>query len=291
MASFLEKPGVSSLLANVGATLLQGAQWHDPRQPPNYMAGIGNAMNSFQQAQQFAMQKKMQEAQLAEAERKRKAEASQAALFNNAIRNLPADKQALLMSMPASARGQAAMEMLKPQKKYDEFDIPKYDANVGKWYQENKKTNRREYISPPTGMSVEVGPDGTMKLVQGAGVGGMTNTTKSKIEGKQFDTGERLTRLQDLQSKYRPEYQQVGEKFSQYVTAIREKVSDVPFLNKLVGEASQEEKTALAEYTKYRQSAFNDLAQILKEMSGGAVTPSEATRQLKVISEDRKSVV
>lgn len=132
-----------------------------------------------------------------------------------------------------------------------------------------------QMVPPKSGMEITTNPDGTMSFRQGAGLGGSSlgNKARNDVETKIIDLDEKAARLGEIQQSFKPEYLQIMPQVGAAWSGLKDKFD-------MLG---PEEQAALGDFAGFRQSAFNDLNQTLKEMSGAAVTPQEATRQLKVL--------
>lgn len=129
-----------------------------------------------------------------------------------------------------------------------------------------------------SGMSIESDGQGGFKLVQGKGAGkGFDKPTINDIDKQLVANTARQSRLYDIAGGFKPEYLTHGNRIQNWGTAQLEQIAP--------GLVSDEGKAQLAEYTTFRQRAYNDLNQTLKEMSGAAITPQEAERLLKVLGD------
>lgn len=131
-----------------------------------------------------------------------------------------------------------------------------------------------------TGMALRVNEDGSLELVSGDAQlpqGGLPygKPTQNKIEAAIVDNAARTDRLNRIWETYNP-------KFLEYETKAKDWGNRQ--LDKL-GLAGPEQQAAIANMARFKTTAMNDLTQLLKEMSGAAVTPQEAERQLKVIAD------
>jgi len=130
---------------------------------------------------------------------------------------------------------------------------------------------------PKSGLKLTTNPDGSIELVQGAGLPGPNSVAKpvqSKIDESLLDLQSRSDRLNLVAAQYKPEYLQMPAQVTNWATAQLERFGL---------EQGPQAKQRLTEYTKFRSDAANELTQTLKAMSGAAVTPQEAERLLKAI--------
>lgn len=96
-----------------------------------------------------------------------------------------------------------------------------------------------------------------------------TTATSTAVQGKTLDLNNMLSRLDETQRTYDPAYQQLGTKAKMWASQWTEKLG---------GSLSPEDADQLDRYTTFRATAFDNLSQTLKEMSGAAVTPQEYDR-------------
>ena len=80
------------------------------------------------------------------------------------------------------------------------------DERVGKYYQVNPKTNKREYISPNEEFMIESMPGGGFSIRKGpVSTGGMEKKTRGNIEKKLLAANEGYERLKAMAVSFRPE--------------------------------------------------------------------------------------
>ncbi len=164
------------------------------------------------------------------------------------------------------------MASMKPAEVVPQYGPPQFDAKVGKFYQVNPKTGKREYISQPTGMDITL-PDGTVIGTgvprAGQGVPGMSKTTGTKVEGEILKYGDIMSGLRAIRSRYRPEFQQLGTRWDTLQTAWKDKMGM---------DVDPADKALLADYTAYVAEAGQNFSETLKNLSGVAVNPEEMKR-------------
>lgn len=93
--------------------------------------------------------------------------------------------------------------------------------------------------------------------------------TRANIEQQQFNATEQLARLQQVEALNRPEFQRFSAPISARWTAIRERAG--------VGVSPQDTRF-LRDFATYRAAAIGNLNQVLRDMSGAAITPQEGER-------------
>jgi hypothetical protein len=132
----------------------------------------------------------------------------------------------------------------------------------------------------PPGWSVEVGKDGQVKIVQGAMGGrptqtdpvtGLSNEVLKEIDKNLVSAQGQAMQVNRFAQQFKPIYQTIPERGRMWGTALQERLGMDP---------SPESKASLAEFTRYKAEASQFFADRLKEMSGGAVTDGEASRQM-----------
>jgi hypothetical protein len=136
----------------------------------------------------------------------------------------------------------------------------------------------------PAGGGVEIvaGADGKLQTIRVGGKGGgatgdntpVAPATRNDIEKDIVNLTERRARVNRIGETYKPEFQQLGTRFGMaWGTA----------LDKLGVEIDPQTQKNMRDFQTFKSSAYNDLNSTLKELSGAAVTESEATRQLQVL--------
>lgn len=128
---------------------------------------------------------------------------------------------------------------------------------------------------PRTGMEIVTNPDGTMTYrtgVAGGGEGGLTNPTKNKVQEALLESSNSIARLGDIQSQFNPRWLQWQSQYGAKLANIKDKIGMLA--------PESPEAADLEAYTTFTASASQQVADRLKAMSGGAVTPEEAKRQM-----------
>lgn len=151
---------------------------------------------------------------------------------------------------------------------------PQFDKNVGKFYQTNPKTGKREYVSSPSGMDIDVDKDGNVSVRTGVGRGGkgggkLGRRAQGEVETKILSVGETMAQITSIRNRYKPEYQELGTRWD----AFRSK-----WKSKLGFEVGPEDRQLLRDYSAYRADAGQLFALTLKDLSGVAVNPTEFKR-------------
>ena len=162
-----------------------------------------------------------------------------------------------------------------------QYGTPKFDEKVGKFYQINPKTNKREYITPQSGMSLTIGEDGTVTFTQGAG-GGMEKKTRGNLEKSLVAAREGLARLKDIQSKYRPEFQEIPTRLGVAWTGLKARFGSA--------DVSSEDRRALTEFADYRRTALSNVNLYIKEITGAQMSVQEAARIRKALPDPGEGI-
>jgi hypothetical protein len=98
--------------------------------------------------------------------------------------------------------------------------------------------------------------------------GQLSKTTAGQVEQSVITTADAVTRLNNIQFSYKPQYQNIGFRSKQAWNTIRDKFGGLP----------DTEKRQLAEYSQYRQNALQNLNQTIKDITGAAMGVQEAER-------------
>jgi hypothetical protein len=98
--------------------------------------------------------------------------------------------------------------------------------------------------------------------------GALSKTAASDVEKQVITTADAVTRLNNIQFSYKPQYQNIGFRTKQAWNTLRDKFGGLP----------ETEKRQLAEYSQYRQNALQNLNQTIKDITGAAMGVQEAER-------------
>ena len=98
--------------------------------------------------------------------------------------------------------------------------------------------------------------------------GQLSKTTAGEVEKGVITTADAVTRLNNIQFSYRPEYQNIGFRTKQAWGTLKDKF----------GGLSPTEKTQLTNYSQYRQNSLQNLNQTIKDITGAAMGVQEAER-------------
>ena len=192
-----------------------------------------------------------------------------------------AEAEADTMSAEAEAQKiRIAQESRAPTQDAPQYGTPKFDKKVGKFYQVNPKTNKREYITPKSGMSLTVGEDGTVTFTQGAA--GMEKKTRGNIEKSLVGAKEGLARLRDIQSKYKPKFQEIPTRIGVAWTGLKARFG--------AGDVSSDDRSALTEFADYRRTALSNINLYIKEITGAQMSIQEADRLRKALPDPGEGI-
>lgn len=119
------------------------------------------------------------------------------------------------------------------------------------------------------GIVVGVDANGNPIVSIGGSGDAVTNATRSKIEAKQVDVQDNLSRVDNIRASFDPSYLQWGTKARMRVLQMKS-AAGTPL--------SQDEESQLGQYAGFRASAFQNLSFVLNQLSGAAISPAEAER-------------
>jgi hypothetical protein len=127
-------------------------------------------------------------------------------------------------------------------------------------------------------------PDGTVLQVGGTpGGAGLGIKGRNDLDTRRLNTADQMQRINQIVAVYDARFLKAGEKFDNLMLTIKDK-------GILPGAISAEEQKSIADFSAFRQSAFNNLNATLREMSGAAITPQEAERLTKSLPNPGKGV-
>ncbi len=152
-----------------------------------------------------------------------------------------------------------------------QYGTPQFDTQLGKFYQVNPKTGKREYTSPQTGMEITT-PEGlTIRTgVRTGSTGGMEKRTRGDIEKKLVGAREGLARLRSIAAKYRPEFQEIPTRLGVAWTGLKARFGK--------GGVSSEDRQALTEFADYRRDAISNINLYIKDITGAQMSATETDR-------------
>jgi hypothetical protein len=126
-------------------------------------------------------------------------------------------------------------------------------------------------IARKSGESIEVGPDGTVRIVRGtgAGKGKLGRRATGDLESKTIDASSLLFRAKEIENSFNPKFLEYGTQFKQAGLGLAEKAG-----MKLTPEQKQQKE----EFITFKQTTFDNLNRFLNEISGAAVNEHEMKR-------------
>ena len=125
-----------------------------------------------------------------------------------------------------------------------------------------------------SGMSLEVGEDGTVRFGQGAAANNMGTATKNKVEGKLLDSLEMGSRVQSIKDSFNPEFLEFKNRAGNKWAAMKD------FMGV---DLNEDETKQLKGFTVFRRRAVSNMSRLLNEISGAAVSPDEYKRISKTM--------
>ncbi len=120
-------------------------------------------------------------------------------------------------------------------------------------------------------ISFEQTPGGGVKLTVGKGTGGgdLEKKTAGVVEAKILSSSDTLDAVREIRKKFKPEYQEIGTRWDQWITSWRSKGGlDI----------SPEDRGVYEGFVSYRTDAGRMFSEILNRLAGTAVTPLELER-------------
>ena len=98
--------------------------------------------------------------------------------------------------------------------------------------------------------------------------GQLDKTNKTKVQEQQLNTGDQIARLNNIQFSYRPEFLNIKFRAGQEWNSLKDKFGGLP----------EAEKSALTNYSTYKQNSIQNLNLTIKELTGAAMGVQEADR-------------
>lgn len=140
------------------------------------------------------------------------------------------------------------------------------------------------YLPQPSGMKLVMGENGEFVLATGtqtAGSADLTKKTMGQLEGDEIDIRNMLSRIDNIDASFDPEYLEWGTQIDNWWLAVRDK-SGGEILGKwtpeFLGKLTEDEKKQLERYTVFTSRTLNNLNRTLNDLSGAAISPAEAER-------------
>jgi hypothetical protein len=159
----------------------------------------------------------------------------------------------------------------KTPQSYREHILAQQDPEFRKFLESRK--GKGLSVTLPDGTVVEMGGDGGK-----VGPGELTKPTINNLQETIVNNSNRLDRINQLMTSYRPEYLQAKGLLKANATEVKD------FLGMDVGE---EDKKYLAGYSEFRATASQEFSATLKELSGTAASEGEVARVIKGVPSDK----
>lgn len=127
-----------------------------------------------------------------------------------------------------------------------------------------------EYLPVPTGMRVMSDGQGGFQITTGGmDPVEMTKPTQTKLEDTILTGRDALARMNSIESKFKPEYQQLGTRWSNTWANIKDKAG-IPL--------DEPTRAQLEDFSGYRRETSANLNQTIKDITGATVSEQEAPR-------------
>lgn len=184
--------------------------------------------------------------------------------------DVPFEQRGQLISRASAAKG--VFDAIQEQEKnaYNRFkDDRAFNLDASQFNETRRHNRETEKISAnKSGASFTVGPDGTVTYSEGGTVG-LQKPTLNKIEDKQLNATESLSRLNNINASFKPEFLTYGAGWTQLKSRVMEK-SGVPL--------SKEDSTKVREFSRFKRDALSNLNRTINELTGAAMAEKEAQR-------------
>lgn len=166
---------------------------------------------------------------------------------------------------------------IDPTKVWEQRNAPQKGPNLKvidtpqgpKYVPADQAVGQAPYYRPPNSALQITGYDDEGRPLLQVGGAPVTNSTRSKIEGKELDAQDTLARLESIRRQFRPEFQQWGTKMAQRWLQMKDSAG--------VG-LSETERSQLSELVKFQGAAYENMSLILNQLSGAAISPAEFDR-------------
>lgn len=140
----------------------------------------------------------------------------------------------------------------------------------------------------PKGIEIESDGKGGFTFKTGVpqtGKSEIAKKTQGTIEDELLNTTKAYQKAIDIRRLYKPEYQQLGTRWSALATKWKEKLSDTPikeWASMLVNmDITDQDRTMLKDYAEYRMEAIDQLNKYIKLITGAQMSEKEAERLTK----------
>lgn len=139
-------------------------------------------------------------------------------------------------------------------------------------------------LAPVETMSLQTNPDGSTSFIKTSGKGGISNngditkTTRTGLEKDALNSIDVMSQVREMKANFKPEYQRIGFRYDTWQNNLGDKLKDIPFVNKFVSELDPQERKALEGFARHKADNLKLFTKTLSDLSGAAVTASEAKR-------------
>lgn len=131
------------------------------------------------------------------------------------------------------------------------------------------------FLPVPTGMRIMSDGQGGFQITTGGmDPVEMTTPTKSKLEDTILTGRDALARIRGIETKFKPEYQQLGTRWNNTWANIKDKAG-IPL--------DAATRTQLEDFSSYRRETSANLNQTIKDITGATVSEQEAPRLMQQI--------
>jgi hypothetical protein len=126
----------------------------------------------------------------------------------------------------------------------------------------------------PNGMKLQSGPDGlTFTMGDASGdSGGLTPPVQTGLQNSILQADDALARLGSIKSKFKPEYQQLGTRWGNMLSNVKEKAGF---------QLDPTDQAQLTEFSSFKRDAAANVNQTIKDMSGATISTQEAPRLMQ----------
>ena len=130
------------------------------------------------------------------------------------------------------------------------------------------------------GVTIKTNADGSFEYTQGPLTAGLGTSATTEVEKRLMNIDDSLSRVNDIITEFKPEYQQLGTRWATLATKWKEKLADTP-LKVFMGDVSANEKQLLSEFSTYRKNAVASANEEIKRITGAQMSNQEAKRLIK----------
>lgn len=109
-----------------------------------------------------------------------------------------------------------------------------------------------------------------LDAAQGNGQAGLSKPAETQLDERTISAASTLGRLKSIRESFRPEFQQIPERI---------KMLGLSWGAKFGGKLPPDDQRRLQDFAKFKATAYDNFNQLLKELSGTAVSAQELSRQ------------